>query len=48
VAARDQTLTQRCSRRQLGLLFDEHDAQPVLACELAVVECERAGDRLQQ
>ncbi len=47
-AARDETVAQCCSRRQLRLLFDEHDAQAVLARELAVVERERAGDRLQQ
>ena len=47
-AARDQALAQRRSRRQLGLLLDEHDAQAVLPRELAVIERDAAGDHLQQ
>ena len=47
-ATRDQTLTQRCSLRQLRLLLDEHDAQSVLSRHFAVIECDAGGDRLQQ
>ena len=44
----DEALAQRRGRRQLRLLLDQHDAQAVLARDLAVVERDPARDDLQQ